>query len=267
MQQANQKKKQIRKLNLTKIISRLLLIVGALALTFSVIYTSSILAFIGLGLIFWGAILLYITPQEYVKTILLDTTTITLLTNIDKIITDGNYKGNAIYLPPKYLKDFESSKIYLTAEKTAKLPSPEQIQQKEEEKILSNPNSILLMPPGAEILRLFEKTLGTSFTKVDLRHFENNLPKLFIEDLELAENIEIVAESNKVQVKMENTIYKTLFKELEKFSDIVNMIGCPISSAIACALAKATGKPITITKYQTSEDGHTISVEYRLLEE
>ena len=43
-----------------------------IALTASAFYASSILAFIGLGLTFWGALLLYITPTKYVKLELLN---------------------------------------------------------------------------------------------------------------------------------------------------------------------------------------------------
>jgi hypothetical protein len=267
MQQANQARKRPRTIGLPKLTSWLLLFFGTLALIISIIYVSQILAFIGLGLIFWGTILLYITPEEYAKAIILDATTIALLTSIDRIIKDGNYTGKAVYLPPRYLKDFESSKAYLTKEKTATLPSPEQTQQQEDKGILLNPDSILLTPPGAELVKLFEKTLGTSFTKVDLRFLENNLPKLFIEDLELAENTEIQTESGKIKVKMENIAYRNIINQLKKLTDITNLLGCPASSAIACALAKATGKPIQIEKYQISEDGNTVTVEYRIVEE
>jgi hypothetical protein len=267
VQQINNTKKRFRNLSLTKTTSWALLILGAVALAGSIIFTSSIPAFIGLGLVFWGIILLYIAPEEYSKTILLTTTTIALLSDVGRIIKDGKYEGKAVYLPPRYLKDFESSKVYLTTEKTDKLPSPAEIQQKETQPIFSDPNSILISPPGAELTRLFEKTLGTSFTKVDLHYVESNLPKLFIEDFEIAENTQITTENNKIHVKMENTVYKDAAEELRKHAFVLDLLGCPISSAVACILAKATGKPVVIEKYQISQDGRTVNVEYHLLEE
>ena len=251
----------------SKVVSWLLLLVGALSLILSVIFVSSILAFIGLGLLFWGAILLYVTPEEYVKSSLLNAVTMTLLANVEKILEDGNYKGKAVYLPPKYLKDFESSKVFLSTENAAQLPSPEQIQQKETEKLLSNPNYTLITPPGADMVRLFESILETSFTKVNLTYIETNLPKLLLEDLEIAENIEIETKEKKIQVKIQNSVQRNYSTELKRFTYAINLLGCPISSAIACALAKATGKPIEIEKYSISEDGKTTIIEYRLLEE
>ncbi|MBX5327643.1 MAG: hypothetical protein ACQXXH_01545 [Candidatus Bathyarchaeia archaeon] len=257
----------MKKINLPKLTSWLLITLGALALVSSVAFVSQILAFIGLGLTLWGTILLYITPEEYTKTAILDTTITTLLTTIEKIIQDGNYTGKAVYLPPKYLKDFESSKAYLTKEKTTPLPQPEQTQQQENPSILTNSNSILLTPPGADLVKLFEKTLGTSFTKVDLPFLENNLPKLLIEDLELTENTEIQTNNNKIQVKIENITYKNTSNQLKKLTTVTNLLGCPTSSAIACALAKATGKPIEIGKHQISNDGKTITIVYNIIEE
>ena len=48
-----------------------MLLLGIVALLASVIYASSILAFIGLGLVFWGAILLYVEPEEHIKKVIL----------------------------------------------------------------------------------------------------------------------------------------------------------------------------------------------------
>jgi hypothetical protein len=97
------------KIDLTKATSWTLLGVGVAALIISIIYASSILTFIGLGLLFWGAILLYIRDQEYTRKVLLDASVLPSLTTINQLVQKLNYKGNAVYLPPKYLKDPETS--------------------------------------------------------------------------------------------------------------------------------------------------------------
>jgi hypothetical protein len=97
------------RIDLTKATSWTLLGVGVAALILSIIYASSILTFIGLGLLFWGALTLYITTEKYVKEILLNSTLLPRLANMDKILTELGYQGKAVYLPPKYLKDPETS--------------------------------------------------------------------------------------------------------------------------------------------------------------
>jgi hypothetical protein len=73
--------------------------------------------------------------------------------------------------------------------------------------------------------------------------------------------------NNIVHVKIENSIYKNMCQEAKKIPNICSLLGCPLCSAIASALAKATGKPVIIEKNQTDEDGQTIDIEYHLLEE
>jgi len=270
--------------HLARATSMTLLGLGAAALIASVIYVSQILAFIGLSLVFWGALLLYIQPGEYTRKALLDAIAVTSLEALSQIMQELDYKGKAIYLPPRYLKDPEANKIYIPKQKDGKPPTPELILEQESQLFIQNPEGILLTPPGAEMTKLFEKTLGTSFTKVDIEYLQQNLPKVFIEDLEIAENLEIETKSRKaaekitgsvsligttsdtIHVKITNPVLQDLWKEDRKLSHIYTKIGCPICSAVACALTKATGKPITIEEIQPSTDGKIIEAYYRILE-
>jgi len=253
------------KIRLAEATSWTLLGVGSAALFTSIVYVSSILAFIGLGLVFWGALLLYIQPEEYTKKVLLDAAVLPPLATLNQIIHELDYKGKAIYLPPQYLKDPEANKLYIPKQKEGKLPTPEHILKHESQLFLKNPQAILLTPPGAQLTKLFEKTLDTNFTKTDLQYVTQNMPKLFIEDLEIAENLEIETRYDTIHVKITNSILKDICNENRKLSHVYGTIGCPLCSAIACALTKATGKPITIEMIQPSEDGKIIEATYRIL--
>jgi len=267
-----------------KLVSWFLLALGGIALGFSIVFTYSILAFVGLGLTFWGALMLYLTTEEYVKKSLLDSTMTSSLADLNQILTELEYEGKAIYLPPEYLKEFETTKIYIPKNKNSNLPTPEEIQQQDDQIFLKNPKAALISPPGLSLSKLFEETLGTSFTKVNLESLQQKLPKLFIEHLEIAENLElqtrygtinkrisnsrslVQTENSAIHVKITNSIYKNACKEALKLSHIKDSIGCAICSAIACALAKAVGKPIIIEGIQTFEDGKVIEATYRVLE-
>jgi hypothetical protein len=248
-------------------INSALIAAGAITLALSINFNSSILAFIGLGLVFWGAVLFYVRPNKYVKEILFRKTTEPSLVSLDNIITKLGYKGKAVYLPPKYLKDFESSKVFISAQQDMTLPSPEEIQSEEDRVFLKNPEGMLVTPPGSELTKLFEETLGTSFARVNLQQIEQKMPKLLIEDLEIAQNVQIETLNTAIHVKIENSIYKDMCQKAKKFSNTCSLLGCPLCSAIASALAKATGKPVMIEKNQMSEDSQTIDIEYHLLEE
>ena len=242
-----------------------LLLSGTLALAVSIFYSSSTLAFIGLGLTFWGALLLFIKPTKYVKTSLLDSTAVSSLTSIDQIITELNFKGKAIYLPPKNLKETKGGKLFIPSKKELIIPPAEEAT--EEKVFLRNPKGIRLTPPGLGLANLYEKELRKNFAKVNLQYLQNNLPKLFIENLEIAEDFEMNIEDNKIQVKIVGSVYNDLCNEARKLSNICSSFGCPLCSSIAVALTRATGKPVLVENIEVSDDDKTIEAHYRLIEE
>jgi len=243
----------------------ILALVGTLALIFSIVYVSSILAFIGLGLTFWGALLLYLKHERHVKSKLLDSTALSSLESLSKIIKELDYKGKAIYLPPKYQRDPKSGIVYIPKKEESEIPPVEGIS--EQKTFSKNPQGICLTPPGLSLTNLFEKELGTNFARTDLAYLQRNMPKLFIENLEIAQDLQIEKENNIVSVTIVDSVYKDFCSEARKLQNICGSIGCPLCSAIACALARATGKTINIEKDETSEDNKTINIQYKILEE
>jgi hypothetical protein len=250
--------------NSTHLILLALLSGGTIALAFSIIYTSSVLVFIGLGLVFWGGLLYYIRPERYVKETLMNRMSLPSLVSLDQIMTGLGYKSKGIHLPPKNSSSFESTKVYFSAQDNTRLPTPEEIRKDENVIFLKNPDGLLITSPGFELTKLFEQTLGTNFTKVNLQYLEQNIPKLLI-DLEIAQNVEMHSTDNSVSIRIEGSITNSICMEIRKLSNICGSLGCPLCSSIASAIAKATGKPIVIEKDLASEDGQ-IEITYRLLE-
>jgi hypothetical protein len=255
------------KTNSAKLVYLTLIATGAVALTVSIIYTSSVLSIIGLGLIFWGIIFTYIRTEEYTKKALLDAIASSELTTLNQIIKELDYEGDAIYLPPKYLKDTEDYKVYVPKQKETRLPTPDETRTQEQQIFMKNSSGLLLTPPGAELTKLFEKTLDTNFTRVDLKYLQQKMPKLFIDDLEIAQNFEIETENNRIHVKIQNSQFKTLSSQTNQSSNTHCTLGSSLSSAIACAIAKTAGKAVIVEKEQTSEDGIDTTIAYRILEE
>jgi hypothetical protein len=269
-----------------------MLTMGAIALTASVIFTSTVLAFIGLGLIFWGVLFLYIRPEEYTKKALLEAALSPSLATLNQTMQELGYKGDTTYLPPKYFANPETTKVYISKYKRRKLPTPEQTRLFENQAVARTMLGILVTPPGIELSKLLEKSLGTSFIKTNLEKLQQDLPKLFIENLEIAENLELKVENDTpkgkegtppsptvtksssarmkrttVSARITKPIFGTIFKETKEPSQLTSSIGSPICSAIAIAITKATGKPVRITDTKKSEDGNTLEASYKILEE
>jgi len=243
----------------SKIITPLLLAIGAVALISSIVFFSSVLAFIGLGLTFWGALFLFIRPVAYVKAKLLDSTAVSSLIAIDKILSEEACQGKGLHLAPKY----GDGMVFVPTNDEVTIPSTDEIAGGKV--FLENPKGVCLSSPGYGLAKLFEKELGVDFSKVDLDYLQKNLPKLLVEELEVVEEFSMDLDGEFVVVRMVSGIYQDLCREVKKLTNICLRIGCPICSAIGCALAKVTRKPVVFEGDKLSSDGIEIQARYRII--
>ena len=249
----------------------ILLVIGVLVLATSFVGASTILAFIGLGLTFWGALFLFAKPTKFVRSTLLDSTALSSYTTIDRIIDDLNYKGKPTYIPsypkgaylPEYLKGLKEMVVFISAKDITTMPTIEEMARKQF--LVKNPKGMCIAPPGSGLVSLFEKELRTDFTKIDLDGLYNSLPTVIVNNLELASNFEIDAEKELIHVKITDSVYKDLYSKEHKLKN-VHSVGCPLTSAVACALAKTTGKLVTIAKSVVSPDLKVVDVWYQTVE-
>jgi hypothetical protein len=246
------------------------LVVGALALIGSVVSSSTALAFVGLGLSFWGALFLFARPVKFVRGTVLDYTAISSYKTIDRITEDLKYTGKPIYIPPypkeaylpEYLKGLKEMIVYIPAEDIVAMPTIEEMAKKQF--LLKNPRGLSIPPPGYGLESLFEKELKVDFTQVKIDWLFGSLPTLLVGNLGMAKEFEINAENDLIHVKIVDSLYKDLYSSEQNFKSI-HSIGCPLTSAIACALTKITGKLVIITKDEVSPDLGTIEVWYKTL--
>jgi len=252
-------------------ISALFLISGLISLIFSLYSESQILAFIGLGLTFWGVLFLLVTPVTLVEGKLLYSTIVSMYTTTDRIISDFKYKGRGYYIPPypkdvylpEYLKGLKDPVVFVSAANDSEMPPIEVIAKG---KFTSeNPKGVLLAPPGSALLTQIEEKSNVDFTKIDLDELCKLMPHFILQDLNLAKDMEIEPNENQVYLRIFDSLYKNLYS-LQADLKSVNLLGCPIVSAVACALAKTSGKTITIQKQQVSPNGLTIEVWYRIMQ-
>ncbi len=253
-----------RQMQNSELASFILIAAGTAALLTAMFFDSSILAFIGIGLLFWGVLFVYIRKEDYAKDRQMGAIVYQLVDTINEIINELKFQGNPIYLPPKYFKNLGTCKVFISKDKESALPTPEQIQIQESKIFIEKPAGMVVTPPGSELAKILEKTLGTYLAKVDLLYLQQNMPKILIEDLEIAQNFELETENNQIIAKIEYFADKLPQKEKEETRSIlVSTLG----SAIACALAKTTGCPITIEKQESSNTGRNETIKYQRITE
>ncbi len=261
--------RNLRRISSSKI-SIAFIVPGALALIFSIRNDSPVLAFIGLGLTFWGALFFFIRPIRYVQSSLLDSTAISTYTTIDRILKDLKFKGKSYYIPPypkevylpEYLKGLKETVVFISAD-SGGIPSIEELAKGKF--LLEDPDGICIAPPGLGLLALFEKELRKDATKIELNELCESLPSLILENFQLAKETQMRTEENQIYLKIFDSIYKNLYSKEENLKS-VHFLGCPLVSAIACAITKTTGKIVTIHKNEISPDGQTIEVWYSFIE-
>ena len=256
--------------NSQKISSVFLIIIGGFLIIFSMVYIPSTdplptTALVGLGMIFWGMIVGYITSGEYVKLEVLESTNLSYLETLNEIVQKLHSKETAVFLPSKYLSNSKSNMIYFTENKTSELQSIS-------EKMLETENnqgskSKLMIAPGNQLLRLFEKTLGKKFADGDFSFFETNIPRLLINELEIAQNVTIKIEENIVRVEIKNLITSEIPREIDIDEKLRHSVGSPLLSAVASALANATNNPTVIGNIKVYADENNVEIEYRLIKE
>lgn len=251
-------------------ISIAFIVPGVLALAGSILSNSPVLAFIGLGLTFWGGLFFFFRPVKYVRSSLLDSVSASSYSTIDRIIKDLKYKGQGYYIPPfpkdvylpEHLKGLKEMIVFIAANSRSDTPSVEEIAKSVF--MVKNPKGVCVVPPGIGLLTQLEKEVRMDFAQMELNELCEKLPQLILENLQLAREVTMESEENQVHLRISNSIYKSLY-DVEKDLKSLHLLGSPLVSAIACAIAKTTGRIVRIEKELVSPEGEKIQVVYRFI--
>jgi hypothetical protein len=233
-----------RKLRLSDLLTYAVLAIGAIILVISSLYASGFLVLFGSALIFWGVILLYLTPSIHVSIKILQASSLSSLENIEEILVNANSSGRGIYLPPRLLKTFNSSLVFVlqSSNITAGFESLF------DANLSPKQNGNFVCPPGKALSQLFESELGVSFVTTDVLVLPQLLQKVIVEKMEIADSAKVTVQKNELVLEMKNNILSDICLDAEKMPKSHEAVGCLLSSAIACVLAQVLGKMVLIKK-------------------
>ncbi len=253
-----------KRVALPKAAALFLLIIGIGFVVVSAFYSSSFLTILGSAIIFWSCIFFYITPTKQVPITFLDALAKTNSDNIERVLSEFDITEEGIYLPPRNLKSFDSSLIFIPKNSKMSLPTPEE----NSEKIYSQEkDGAFITPPGLGFSQMLEKELGMSFTRIDFKNLQLILSKILIEGFEMAENMEIQTKENLITIELKGSIFDSLCKEAENQPHAHKQVGCIVTSALACILAKVTGKGIIIQNETYVRDSKITTIVFKIVEE
>jgi hypothetical protein len=98
---------------MVRVATAVMVTLGASLVALSAFYVSSFLAILGVALVFWGCILLYVAPVKQVPYDLLEAAADVNAGGIERVLSEFNLSKKGVYLPPKNLKDIQSSLVFI----------------------------------------------------------------------------------------------------------------------------------------------------------
>ena len=239
------------------------LITGVVIIVLSALNDSSFLAILGVSVAFWSMLLLFFTPTKHAFINLLKASANASGTNIERLIMEFNLVEKGIYLPPQNLRNFESSLVFVPKTPGTALPTSVETTDK---LFNQKKTGLFLTPPGLALSLMFEKEVSLSFRKIPLPQMQSMINRIF-HNLKFAEDAQVRIQDRIITLEMTGSIFNTLCQETRNNQPRTHaQVGCILSSAFACAFAKAADKPIIIQKETLNPDTKTLTVEY-LMEE
>ncbi|TRO47898.1 hypothetical protein E2P60_02155 [Candidatus Bathyarchaeota archaeon] len=250
-------------------IGKIFLVAGIIALLFSIYSGSQIMALVGLGLTFWAAVFFLVSPIRYVDSTILASTTATMYQAIDRTLSDYKYRGKGYYLPPysqeeylpENLKGLRETTAFISFSQDATMPAIDDIAQSKF--LLVSKKGVLVTPPGLGLLIETEKNMPPT-TKMGINDLFESISTIISERFGLAREIKLNAETERVNLKIHGSLYMDLYNPRVKLESI-ELLGCPITSAIACAIAKHVGRPVKIQQIKVFLEDQTTEVEYQII--
>lgn len=210
---------------------------------------------------------MYVTPTNYVRNDIMDSTSLPSLKILDKMIGEMGYLGKAVYIPPRSEEEYKASRIFIP--KHGNLPSlisegdlPAVEGLESDRTVLENPKGLALAAPGEQLMRLYQRELGVDFYHTDVEVLKKHLPSLLINDLELLEEMEFSVESNSARIKMTGKGAE-FCNNVESSSSLAVSQGCPLHSSLALALSRATRKAVTIENFSFDREHRTVESTYQ----
>jgi hypothetical protein len=247
-------------------ISLALIGVGGAAIAGSYFASSVIMTLAGLGLVFWGIVMLYVSPQRFVPEKVVESMSISMTKSIDKLLVSLNYNGRTIFLHPKHLKGISQGYVFIPYEAKAQtiLPSDEALA--EEKLVYENPRGVFMVAPSQGLVQLIEKETDNNLATANMAYLKEHLPRMLTNNLRLVDSMTMEENHGFIRVKMAGEAASRTCKTITKETTIGSHFGCPLCASVGLIISKVTGKPVTIEENKVHEVENVITTTYRTIE-
>jgi hypothetical protein len=240
----------------SRLVALVMFVVGVIALVAAVSLDVTVLAFVGLGLAFWGALLLQVRPSAYLKAEIVKSTAQSSVEAVDRLLGDLGCASKGIYLPARSLQRI-----------VVFVPSGNNAGSIVNHTSLNSMKGIIVVPPGLSLAALIENELGIDITKSKLVTLEGKLTKILTDDLEIVKDFEMRLDREQASFKFVQANLADFCNNLRDRTHICSTLGCPICSAMGCLLAGSSKRPVEFEGEKISKNGQVMEATYRIIEE
>jgi hypothetical protein len=114
------------------------------------------------------------------------------------------------------------------------------------------------------ILDKIEQEQSTNVSTIPLSDLVETLPEL-LGKLNLSKEITMTNDGDETTLQIKESLYLKLYDQNYNLRSI-RLLGCPLVNAVACAIAKSSGKSVTLQKLEISPDGKTTTATFKTVQ-
>jgi hypothetical protein len=173
-----------------------------------------------------------------------------MIRTLDDVLADIGYNGITVFYYPKHEKGPAQGHIFIPYNKTQVVHND----GKFEEAFHTDSEGISIVAPSQGLVELFERELKVNFADVDLYYIQENLPRLFIEDLKLVDDLLIEGDKDVIRARIVGRSSAEICESVNKLTKLGSNLGCPLCGALALVISKVTGDIVMIKENNVNND-------------
>jgi len=162
------------------------------------------------------------------------------------------------------LTEKQKTPIFLPSEPYSKTPTGTEAMEDKTSFKMSTQDGAGAVPSGLTLAILIEKKLGFTPKNRGMKKVLSALPKVLVEDLEIARKVGIEVKGDKIHFNLADSIYSDLCKQIRE-SGRRCALDCPLCSALAITLTNASGKLVVVDEDELTTGKGTPLCSYKIL--
>jgi hypothetical protein len=198
--------------------------------------------------LFLGVVYVFTSMESYVRSKVANGAVVSAITPLAKLIDSLEVAGRTSYIPARSGEENGQTFIPVKNETSAR-PS-----------VFGR--GIFLPSIGSALLQLYEEEMG-DMGNLDWEYFVEWFPRIFVDELKMAERMAIFREDDEVTVRIAESVFRQLCidEDVRKFCEV---IGDPVAVSIGESIAKNTNRSVVYLNCEFDPLERETTVFYKL---